>query len=29
VGKRNVLTQDEGLAVLVEAVLEWITREVA
>ncbi|MGH3383511.1 MAG: alpha/beta hydrolase family protein [Nocardioidaceae bacterium] len=29
VPKRNVLTQEEALGVLVEAVLEWITREVA
>lgn len=29
VAKSNVLSQEEALAVLVEAVLEWITREVA
>ena len=29
VGKSNVLSQEEALAVLVEAVLEWVTREIA
>jgi hypothetical protein len=29
VPKSNVLNQEEALAVLLEAVLEWITREVA
>jgi uncharacterized protein len=29
VGKHNVLSQEDALAVLVEAVLEWVIREVA
>jgi uncharacterized protein len=29
VGKRNLLSQEDALTVLVEAVLEWITREIA